>query len=531
MPKQCFQLFMVQLLRMFQLNEIIHSKDKRKKRNAILLSFTMILLGFCLMLYVGIMAFSLSYINLTDLIPGYMFATTSVLTMVFTIFKASAVLFGSKDYDLLTAMPIKTWEIVVSRFMIMYISNLVLTIITMLPSAVIYGVFAKPGFVFYFMTVVGFFFIPLIPMTIATAAGAIVTGISSRMKHRNLFVIFISIFATVGIIVLSMGSGNVTKEMISDLTKTMTEQINGMYFLAPLYTDALVNENGISFLVFLVLSVVLFGIFVKLVSWKFSTINSALSAKTTKGNFVLKDLEISSPLAALYKKEMKRYLSSALYVLNTSIGYIMMVIFAIAVLIVGVEKMEKVMEIPGLGEIFISVAPVMLGMMASLMTTTVSSISIEGKQWWIAQSLPVKTKTIFDSKILINLTLALPCSLISSTLLAFAIPTNLMNLFLLYVVPIVYILFTTIIGITINAHMPTFNWDNEAYVIKQSAPVLIAMLIGMSVTGLPIALIFVLNNLSSELIVVAVSVILSLVTVVLYSRNNKMELKLIQQQK
>ena len=531
MLKQCLKLFKVQLLHMFQINEIIHSKDKRKKRNAILLAFTMILLGLCLMLYVGIMAASLSYIDMTSLIPGYMFATTSVLTMVFTIFKASSVLFGSKDYDLLTAMPIKPWVIVVSRFLTMYVSNLVLTLITMIPSALVYGIFAKPGFGFYLMTTLGLFFIPFIPMTLATAVGAVVTGISSRMKHRTLFVTVISIFATVGIIVLSLSSGNVTREMISDLTKIMTEQINSMYFLAPLYTDALVNGSLSSYILFIFLSIIIFAIFVKLISWKFNAINSALSSKTAKGNYVLKDLEISSPLKALYKKEMKRYLSSSLYVLNTGIGYIMMVIFAVAVLIVGIEKMEAVIEMPGLSKIFISVAPIMLGMMASIMTTTVSSISIEGKQWWIAQSLPVKTKTVFDSKILINLTIALPCSVIASTLIAFAVSATWLSLLLLYFVPVIYILFTTIMGITINAHMPTFNWDNEAYVIKQSAPVLIAMLVGMSVAGIPIALIFVLNILSSELIVVVVSVILSLVTVVLYSKNNKMELKLIQQQK
>ena len=58
---------------------------------------------------------------------------------------------------------------------------------------------------------------------------------------------------------------------------------------------------------------------------------------------------------------------------------------------------------------------IILCLVCSLSSTTHASISLEGKSLWIVKSIPVKIRTIFLSKVLVNLTLLIPFVLIGGT--------------------------------------------------------------------------------------------------------------------
>jgi len=531
MLKNCMKLFYIQLLRLYNLNELRYTKDKKKKTNAIILLCCFIIIGIGLIVYVGVLAYSICLVGMADLVPAYILAVTSILTILFTIFKAGSIMFGARDYEQLIALPLKASTIVISRFLTMYISNLIFAVITMLPSAIIYSMFISVGANFFLMIMISVLFIPLIPMTIATTIGVIITAISSRMKHKTLFTVVISIIATLGALLLSMGANNVDQVVISNISVTMTEQINKIYPISPLYTSAIVHGNIFAFLEFIAFSVVLFIIFVAIVSWKYVSINSALISHATKSNYVFTEFKTNPPLKALYKKEIRRYLSSALYIMNTGIGYILMIVMSASILLVNPDKLEISLQIPGFKNMLTTLAPLIISTMACLMSTTVSSISLEGKQWWIVTSLPVSTKIVFDSKILVNLTLAIPSTLLSSTLLAFALRFDFFSSLLLYITPITYVLFVSVLGITINANMPSFNWDNEAYVIKQSGATLIAMLIGMISFAIPFVLVFSVRSVPSNIITLLTTIVILGITGLLYTKNNKMNLKMIQENK
>ena len=531
MLKNCMKLFYIQSLRLYNLNELRYTKDKKKKTNAILLLCCFIIIGIALIVYVGALAYSICLVGMAELVPAYILAVTSILTMLATLFKAGSIMFGARDYEQLIAFPLKSSTIVISRFLTMYINNLIFAVITMLPSAIIYSIFVPVGAIFFLMIMISVLFIPLIPMTIATTIGVIITAISSRIKHKTLFTVVISLIATLGALLLSMGARNVDQVVISDISVTMTEQTNKIYPISSLYTSAIVHGNILAFLEFIVFSVVLFIIFVTIVSWKYVSINSAITSHATKSNYVLAEFKTASPLKALYKKEIGRYLSSALYIMNTGIGYILMIIMSASILFINPDKLEISLQISGLKTMLITLAPLIISSMACLMSTTVSSISLEGKQWWIATSLPVETKVVFDSKILVNLTLAIPSTLLSSTLLAFALRFDIFSYLLLYITPITYVLFVSVLGITINANMPSFNWDNEAYVIKQSGATLIAMLIGMISFAIPFILVFCVKSVPANIITLITTIVLLVITGFLYTKNNTMSLKMIQENK
>ena len=97
-------------------------------------------------------------------------------------------------------------------------------------------------------------------------------------------------------------------------------------------------------------------------------------------------------LGALYKKEIKRYFASNIYVMNTMVGYILMVAAAIGLAAAGLDKLESYLQLEGMG----GTLPVSLGSMLPFFVTDgddgalpQASISIEGKQWWIPRSPPI----------------------------------------------------------------------------------------------------------------------------------------------
>ena len=56
------------------------------------------------------------------------------------------------------------------------------------------------------------------------------------------------------------------------------------------------------------------------------------------------------------------------------------------------------------------------------------------------------------------------------------------------IIPIIYSLFTGVLGVTINLMFPVLNWDSEVVVVKQSISALLAVLIGGILVGIPIML-------------------------------------------
>lgn len=528
MWNQIKTLTLVQIRNLWNINSVIYSKDKKKKQNHLLLGVVWIVLAIMFTFYTGAMAYGYITMGLADIVPIYMFAMTSIIILLFSFFKAGSVIFQIKTYDMLISLPVSKASIVISRFLTMYVGNFVLGLLTMVPGTIIYGYFVNPSISFYIMSAIGIVLLPLLPMTIATAIGAIITGISSRMKHKSLVATALSMLGLIGVFILSAQTSsleNFNEEMFKNLSLIITEQINNIYPPAFWFGQGAVTGNVSLFLAFVGISIGIFILTVFLVQIKFSEICTALNSTSTKNNYKMEELKEASILKALYQRELKRYLASSIYVINTVVGYVIMVMSAIALFIMGIDKLEQMMQMQGIIEKF---APFILAAMAAITTTTSSSISLEGKEWWIVKSMPIQTKDIFNSKILVNLTIAIPAYIISVILFCLTIKTTLMGYILLILVPLVYILFISVVGITVNVKMPVFDWENETSVVKQGASTMVTMLIGFISVIVPVVFVIMLNGIVANIVTLIVAVVILSVTFVLYNKNNKVDLRSIE---
>lgn len=525
MLRQIKKLTAVQLCNLYGINEILHTKDRKKRNRFVGMAFVWLLLVAMMVFYMVILSSAFAKMGMAEIIPMYLFLLTSLLILFFSFFKASSVIFQMNTYELLVSLPVSKVAIVVSRFLTMYATNLILSFVVMVPGMVMYGYYVHPGIGCYVYCLLGTVLLPLLPITLAIAVGAVITAISSRMKHKSLISSILSILLAVILIVgnssISGNMSEITEDMVRNIAAVLTTQIAKTYPPAMWFGDAVVKQEIGSFLLLALISLGIFVCMVAVLQRYFLTICTALNATSAKNNFELKSLATGSPVKALWKREVKRYFASSVYVSNTMIGYVLMAALAIALLVIGPKKAEEMLQLPN---IINQALPMVLAMIAGIMPTTSCSISMEGKQWWIAQTLPVSSKEILSGKLLLNLTIVAPFYFISVVCASIALKPSLLEFLWIALIPAAYIVYTSIIGLTMNIALPVFEWDNDVQVVKQSASGMLTMLVGMITCVPTILCLFLLKDISQHYIYAVTLGVLIILSLILYHRNNKVNL-------
>ena len=233
MIKQIKSLTKLQLKNLYGLNVFRFTKDKKEKarKGSLLIIYIFLILMACG--YIGLATFGYISLGLGEMIPAYLIMLSSFMILFFAIFKAGSVIFQKNAYDILCSLPLSQTAIVVSRFIRMYVENLLLSFIVMVSGILVYGVMERPEISFYLIGIIVTLFIPLIPITIATFLGAVITAIASRMKHKSMVSAFLSILLIAGIMFggskLSAMEEDFSVEMLQNMLDMVSAVIEKMY--------------------------------------------------------------------------------------------------------------------------------------------------------------------------------------------------------------------------------------------------------------------------------------------------------------
>lgn len=537
MLNQILTLSKVQLKSLFGINEVLHTKDKKKKQNFVLLSVAYVLVLLMGMCYVGGLAYGYHYLGLGDIVPMYLYTLLSILMLILSFFKAGSVLFSMKSYDIMVSLPVTRAAILISRFVTMYVTNLLFSLLVMVPGLTMHILFAKPGIAFYLISLIAVLFAPLLPLTISSILGALIKGISSRMKKKSMAEILITI---VFVVVIMVGSFSIPtsfsnpdtidlkalKTMIGTLTSAL-----GTIFPPALWYHLALQGSVLHLLLLLGAPTLVFAIFVWILSKKFLEICTGLNATYAKNNYKLETLKSEHLLLALFKKEMKLYFSSSLYVTNSGIGYILAVLLAGAIAFVGVEPLlnafaetGEIADVTMLLPLINKLLPFVVAMPLCMMSASACAISMEGKNFWQLQVLPVRAKDVYLAKLSWNLAVASPFYVISVILLLIGVKPSLTDALHYILIPLVLLVFCIVLGLAANLWFPNFTWENEAQVVKQGASVLVAMLGGMIAVLVPAVLAVILQPESYSLYYFVVEAVIFSLTAILYRFITKKEL-------
>ena len=522
MLRQISVLVKLELCNLWGRNVRKHIKDSSEKKKSMALTIAFCLVFAVLMGYVGSLCYGLIYLGAAQVVPAYLIFIASILTLAFGIFKAGSMLFKRQGYDMLAAMPLSKEAIVISRFLRLYVENLLVVLLVMVPGMIVVGVLERPAAGFYGVGVLAILVTPLLPIAISTGIGALITGIASRMKNKALVEAGLSVCLVVGMLLLSSklseAEDSLTMEMLKNMADMMTELIGKMYPPAVWLGTAMMQGQLMEPLLFGLCALVIVGMVIVVVSVNFHKICHRLFGTSAKHDYQAEQLQQGSVRKALVVREAKRYFSSGVYLTNTIIGPSMAVAFSISLFFMAVEAMAGALPV----HMNVRAAiPFAIGAVFSMMTTTSVSISMEGKTAWILQSLPLARKQILDGKILFQLCLYAPFYVVSVLVSIIALQPTVMEVLGLIFVPAVICLFAAVFGITVNLWLPKLDWESEVTVVKQSAAAVVGG-IGGALMAVVCAMVVLLLPVKYGVVAsVVICGVMLVITAVFYAKNNK----------
>lgn len=406
------------------------------------------------------------------------FALMGVMATMFgvvgSVFTAYSTLYKAKDNDLLLSLPIPPGMILFARMVSVYIMTFVFEALVLVPTLIVYFVAGYGTVLSAVYGVITLFILPLFGVVLSCVLGWLVAILSAytRGKSKNFFTIVLSLaFFYVYFNVISKAN-----ELLQ-LILVNAEQLGGTVktFLFPLYHMGLGAEGStLSFIIFAAIILALFCIVYFALSRSFI---SVATANRGEKRVVYKEKKLTavSMSSALLRRELSHLTSSATYMMNCALGSLMMLIGAVAAVIKAADLRMVFSTFPlGEGELsLLAVAAVAFA--AAMNDLTAPSVSLEGKNLWIIRSLPVPTASVLLAKLNMHVLL----TAIPAVALTLSICGVLGLGALAWVLGLLFTLAFTVLvasfGLVIGLKMPSLNWSNETYAVKQSMGVMVAL--------------------------------------------------------
>jgi len=420
---------------------------------------------------------------------AFLAAAAFGLSVISTLFTASAQLFGAKDNELLLSMPIKPTEILLSRLLVILAFEYVFTAVVASPAFILWvvGGYAIPAGILFFF--IGVLLLPLMAMALSLLLAWLLGVVTSRMRRKNILVLVLSIgFLTAYFIAVANFQGYLS-ELVSrgeELARAFQQAMPPFYAFGKSVAEGSIGE-GLLFMLWAIAPFVAAVILLSANYRKIITTNRG-SAKTI---YKEKAAKAGSAFQALVRKEMAHYWNKPFVILNTSLGSLFMLALSVMVIVKRADILLYVDQyIPMFGNLPLAGA-VILAFLNTVNNISASLISLEGKNLWIVKSIPAPPKVVIQSKVCTHwLISGLPC-LVASVCVAAVAAGNITDCIILILVPQSTGVLIAVCGLAINLHFPKLDWTNETYVVKQGLSAMITMF-GAIVTIIAVVLVYVL---------------------------------------
>ncbi|WP_294579082.1 hypothetical protein [uncultured Thomasclavelia sp.] len=419
------------------------------------------------------------------------FALMAVVIIVFcfvgSVFTTQQEIYGAKDNELLLSMPIKTRDILLSRILVVLILNYIYEALIALPGIVVYY-WNRPFDIFQFLIfLIVMLTLPLFVLALTCVFGWLLAMVLKKINNKTVITLILSLaflgiyFYLVnripGYLVTLAASGQTIGEIISS-------KLFPIYHLA----IAICQNNLISLLIYLLCAIIPFVIVVNLLSHNFIKLTTTKTG-SKKEKLKISDIKTNKAKKALFIRELRHYGSNPMVILNTGLGIAFTVFLAGALLVKGHEFLLLFDEIPVeltymLNEWLVAILCLVVICCSCFNTISSSLISLEGNRLWIIKSLPISSKDILDSKLLLHLVLCLPAGILFSLVAVIVFSLNVIDALLVLLVPVVFTVFEAVYGLLVNLWKPKFDWVNETVVVKQSLAVTIAIFGSMAIAVL-----------------------------------------------
>lgn len=502
-----------------------YSKDKKKRRRIVMSAVGVVclyamLVGFAVAMCVGYGKF-----GMIRAVPVTCALSVSLLAFVFTLFKTNGYLFNFREYDMLMSLPFEARTVAGCKFLYMYIKSLPWYLSIATAMLIGYGVYARPSAAVYPLWLALSLFIPVIPMLLASFLGFMIARVSAGFKRTNavqtaLTLILVLFCFSLRFIIEDLFRNDKVQATLAAASR-MTGDAAKLYLPAGWFSNAVLKLSLSDTLLLAGVSVALFGAVFALVGRSYRQINSALKSHAAGKRFRMSAQKRRSVVGAIAFKEMKRMTGSTAYMVNGGMGMILAALVGLITLVIGPQKIIQVVTqgAPIDAAMLRPAIPFIVYFFIGMIATTACSPSLEGKNYWILQSLPVEKKAVYQGKMLFNLLLTAPVMAFSTLCLCVAGKVPALDTALYLLQGLALCAFSTAWGCVCGVKHMRLDWENEIEVIKQGAAVAIYMLPNMfAVMLLTVGAVILGLHMDRRLLALAFTLVASILAALSYWR-------------
>ncbi len=480
-----------QLMELFNMYFVDRKTGKARSKDKMIMYFCLFAV---IMVYIGVIFYSIAgtlagYLCAEGGMPWLYYAVMGILSVglgVFgSVFNTYSGLYHAKDNEFLLSMPIPTKYIIASRLAGTYLMSILYEGCVFVPAfiaRVIKGTepVAPMGYVF---PIINVFTLGFIVMAITCVLGWIIAAISAKLKNKNIFTVLLSLAFFGGYYYVwfnVMNQENMIK--LAESAGSIGSAIKSKFYIFYALGDA--SEGGIlSMIIFTVFAVVLLAAVCFAMSKNFIKIATSEKGES-KGKAKAKEIKVNTVKKTLLMKEYGRFFSSANYMLNSGMGLIFMVIMTVGI----IWKGDALMGALAQNELIGNALPVYIALIVCMLICSCDlaapSISLEGKNIWILQSLPVDPVQVLSAKAMLQFSIATVPAVIVVIVASVFLKIGVVDAVLMCLMAVAFSLFAAEMGVMLNLKSPSLEWTSELIPIKQGMPVFVSMIGGMALCAL-----------------------------------------------
>lgn len=516
---------------LLQLNQFYIFNNKTKQLKTKKQIITTVALYSLLFIFVGAsigaldFSFAVTFIDLG--LDWLYFSMTGLIAIVLgvfgDVFNTYSLLYKAKDNDLLLSMPIPPAKLLFSRILGVYLMGMLYESIAFVPAMIVYWILADVTILTVVCPIILWIVMGFFVAVLTCVLGWVVAVISSKLQNKS-FTKLLATLAFLGVYYLFYFKAMNKLQEIAMYTDVLSETFSTKMLLSYQLGKA-ASGNLISLLIYTAVVGALFAFtyyvmtrsYIKLVTTNKGAKKIKYEKKESKQNSVSK---------ALLKKEFGRFYASSTYMLNAGLSAIILVAIAIVILV----KMSFLRELlPAVNAIaedipwIVNVLPVAVAVlpifMLSMNYASAPSISLEGKEIWILQSLPVDAKQVLHAKMKMHMVLYSLPTVFFAVVLSFALQLSLINAILAVLCNLLYVVYTDMFGLWVDSKKYNLNWTNEVYPIKQGFSVTVVLLSGWAFAVILAGLYFLVRNLVGATVFIVFEAVLLATLSLLFYRN------------
>ncbi len=524
--KQVLPLIRIQLLEFLPFKALKNTSDdaarKRARKRVTATIVTFLACAYMAVAYSMPMLATLNETNFT-VVPALMLTMASVLGAITTLTKAGAVMFSASSIDQLLTLPLSRPTVILSRIFTLYYEELLINAGVVLSAGVCcqirMGAYLSPAF--WPVLILTVFLAPLIPLGVGGLIGLFVAMITARMKNKNIFTLIFSVIFLLGIMFFSFNTGTMFGDM-SAVADSMSSKIFAIYPPARLFVAGL-GGNWAAFLLFAAISLALLGLLCLAAVKGFAFFYGAINATAEAKAFRMGRQKQTGTLLTLTKKELKQKLNTPIWVLNTDMGTLMAILLSIVLAVAGREPVLEVLRsMPPLDKAPGVLFGLVIAAVQCMSLSATASVSMEGKGLWLIKSLPIRANTWLRSKLLVSMLPPVLGGLVCSLVLTIAWGLPAWNVPVMIGLSVLFAWAFSVVELALGLKFARFDWENPAEVVKQSAGVLLGMLVTFLVMGAGIALVLFLGPLGAGAMCLLLLVIALPIRLILRKRAEKL---------